>query len=145
MSFGDADYAGKPKNDAAGNVSRRGGTGSGLKVAAGPDREAPAAGLDAVGLTTEASSRAHYHPGAEPMKIKMVVERCTGRLRGAQIVGGTGSGKRIDVLAAALWNSMAVAEVAGMDLSNHRALSLVADQVGDVGDPGGHSPSQWRT
>jgi hypothetical protein len=32
----------------------------------------------------------------------MVVERGSGRLLGAQIVGGTGAGKRIDVLATAL-------------------------------------------
>lgn len=66
------------------------------------EREAMVAGLDAIGLITEASSRAHYYPGAEPMKIKMVVKRGSGRLLGAQIVGGTGAGKRIDVLATAL-------------------------------------------
>ena len=81
------------------------------------EREAAAAGIVAKGVTTEAPSRAHYYPGAQPMKIKMVVERGTGRLLGAQIVGGADAGKRIDVLATALWNGMTVAEVAGMDLS----------------------------
>ena len=49
------------------------------------DREAMVAGLDAIGVITEASSRAHYYPGAAPMKIKMVVERGSGRLLGAQM------------------------------------------------------------
>jgi NADPH-dependent 2,4-dienoyl-CoA reductase/sulfur reductase-like enzyme len=93
------------------------------------EREAKAAGLDAIGVSTEASSRAHYYPGAQPMKIKMVVERGTGRLLGAQIVGGTDSGKRIDVLATALWNNMTVAEVAGMDLSYAPPFSPVWDPV----------------
>jgi len=93
------------------------------------EREAKAAGLDAIGVTTEVSSRAHYYPGAEPMKIKMVVERGSGRLLGAQIVGGTGAGKRIDVLATALWNGMTVAEVAGMDLSYAPPFSPVWDPV----------------
>ena len=93
------------------------------------EREAKAAGLDAIAATTEASSRAHYYPGAEPMKIKMVVERGTGRLLGAQIVGGAGAGKRIDVLATALWNGMTVAEVAGMDLSYAPPFSPVWDPV----------------
>jgi NADPH-dependent 2,4-dienoyl-CoA reductase/sulfur reductase-like enzyme len=93
------------------------------------EQEAKAAGRDAIGVTTEASSRANYYPGAEPMKIKMVVERGTGRLLGAQIVGGTGSGKRIDVLATALWNNMTVAEVAGMDLSYAPPFSPVWDPV----------------
>jgi NADPH-dependent 2,4-dienoyl-CoA reductase/sulfur reductase-like enzyme len=93
------------------------------------EREAAAAGLDAIGVTTEASSRAHYYPGAQPMKIKMVVERGGGRLLGAQIVGGAGAGKRIDVLATALWNRMTAAEVAGMDLSYAPPFSPVWDPV----------------
>jgi len=93
------------------------------------EREAAAAGLAAIGVTTEASSRAHYYPGAQPMKIKLVVERGTGRLLGAQIVGGAEAGKRIDVLATALWNGMTVAEVAGMDLSYAPPFSPVWDPV----------------
>lgn len=93
------------------------------------EREAAAAGFDAIGVTTEASTRAHYYPGAQPMKIKMVAERGTGRLLGAQIVGGTGAGKRIDVLATVLWNEMNVAEVAGMDLSYAPPFAPVWDPV----------------
>lgn len=93
------------------------------------EREAAAAGLAAIGVTTEAASRAHYYPGAQPVKIKMVVERGTGRLLGAQIVGGADAGKRIDVLATALWNAMTVAEVARMDLSYAPPFSPVWDPV----------------
>jgi NADPH-dependent 2,4-dienoyl-CoA reductase/sulfur reductase-like enzyme len=93
------------------------------------EREAAAAGFDALGVTTEASSRAHYYPGAQPMKIKLVVERGTGRLLGAQIVGGADAGKRIDVLATALWNRMTVVEVAGMDLAYAPPFSPVWDPV----------------
>ena len=81
------------------------------------EAEAGAAGFDAVGVITEASSRARYYPGAQRMRIKIVAERRTGRLLGAQIVGGEGAGKRIDVLATALWNGMTVEAVGGMDLS----------------------------
>ena len=68
-------------------------------------------------MTTESSSRAGYYPGAQSMHIKIVAERQTGRLLGAQIVGGEDAGKRIDVLATALWNGMTVQAVGGMDLS----------------------------
>ena len=94
-----------------------------------PNAEAGAAGFDAVGVTTEASSRAHYYPGAQPMRIKIVAERRTGRLLGAQIVGGEGAGKRIDVLATALWNDMTVEAVGGMDLSYAPPFSPVWDPV----------------
>ena len=93
------------------------------------EAEAGAAGFDAIGVTTEASSRAHYYPGALPMRIKIVAERRTGRLLGAQIVGGEGAGKRIDVLATALWNNMTVEAVGGMDLSYAPPFSPVWDPV----------------
>ena len=93
------------------------------------EREAAAAGLDAFAVTTEALNRAHYYPGAQPMQIKLVAERGTGRLLGAQIVGGEGAGKRIDVFATALWNDMRVAELGGMDLSYAPPFSPVWDPV----------------
>ena len=93
------------------------------------EREAAAAGLDAFGVTTEAPNRAHYYPGAQVMHIKIVAERRTGRLLGAQIVGGEGAGKRIDVLATALWNGMTVNEIGGMDLSYAPPFSPVWDPV----------------
>lgn len=93
------------------------------------EREAAAAGFNAMGVATESSSRAHCYAGAQPMKIKLVVARATGRLLGAQIVGGAGAGKRIDVLATALWNRMTVEEVAGMDLSYAPPFSPVWDPV----------------
>jgi NADPH-dependent 2,4-dienoyl-CoA reductase/sulfur reductase-like enzyme len=93
------------------------------------EREAAAAGLDAYAVTTEASSRAGYYPGAQSMRIKIVAERQTGRLLGAQIVGGEAAGKRIDVLATALWNGMTVQEMGGMDLSYAPPFSPVWDPV----------------
>ena len=93
------------------------------------EREAEAAGLDAFGVITEAPSRAHYYPGGQSMRIKIVAERQTGRLLGAQIVGGQGAGKRIDVLATALWNKMSLDEVGGMDLSYAPPFSPVWDPV----------------
>jgi len=93
------------------------------------EREARTAGFEAVGVITEAPSRAHYYPGAQAMRIKIVAERGTGRLLGAQIVGGEGAGKRIDVLATALWNDMTVGEAGGMDLSYAPPFSPVWDPV----------------
>lgn len=93
------------------------------------EREAAAAGLDAYATITEASSRAHYYPGAQPMRVKLVAERGSGRLLGAQIVGGAEAGKRIDVLATALWNRMTVQEIGEMDLSYAPPFSPVWDPV----------------
>jgi NADPH-dependent 2,4-dienoyl-CoA reductase/sulfur reductase-like enzyme len=93
------------------------------------EREAAAARLDAFAVTTEALNRAHYYPGGQSMQIKVVAERGTGRLLGAQIVGGEDAGKRIDVFATALWNGMSVVELGGMDLSYAPPFSPVWDPV----------------
>ncbi len=81
------------------------------------EREAAAAGFDAVAVSIDATTRAGYYPGAAPIRVRVVAERGTGRLLGAQIVGEEGAAKRVDVLAAAIWNDMTVDEVASMDLS----------------------------
>jgi NADPH-dependent 2,4-dienoyl-CoA reductase/sulfur reductase-like enzyme len=81
------------------------------------EREAAAAGFDAVATSVDTTSRAGYYPGAAPIRVRVVAELGTGRLLGAQIVGEEGAAKRVDVLAAAIWNDMTVDDVASMDLS----------------------------
>lgn len=79
--------------------------------------EATAAGFDADASTIESTSRASYFPGSAPIHVRVIVERPSGRLLGAQIVGEEGAAKRIDILATAIWNEMTVEEVASLDLS----------------------------
>ena len=61
--------------------------------------------------------------------MKLVVERRTGRLLGAQVVGREGAAKRIDTLAVALWNRMTVEDVAMLDLGYAPPFSPVWDPV----------------
>ena len=68
------------------------------------EREAEAAGFTAFATTIEGTSRAGYYPEPAPLRVKVVTETGTGRLLGAQIVGQEGAAKRIDVLAACIWN-----------------------------------------
>jgi len=92
-------------------------------------REIEQAGLDADTTTLESTTRAGYFPGAESIVTKLLHERVTGRLLGAQIVGGRGSAKRIDVLATALWNEMTVSDLADVDLSYAPPFSPTLDPV----------------
>jgi len=79
--------------------------------------EAAAAGFATETVVVESTTRAGYYPDAAPITTKLIVERHSGRLLGAQIVGREGAAKRIDVLALALWNEMTVAELVNVDLS----------------------------
>ncbi len=92
-------------------------------------REAEAAGLRAVVTSVTAGTRAHYYPDSTDMTVLLVVEEDTGRLLGGQIVGGPGAGKRIDTLAAALWNGMLVEDLVQMDLAYAPPFSPVWDPV----------------
>jgi NADPH-dependent 2,4-dienoyl-CoA reductase/sulfur reductase-like enzyme len=79
--------------------------------------------------TIEGSTRAGYYPGTEEIAVKLVTEAGSGRLLGAQVVGGPGSGKRIDVLATAIWAGMTAEDLAGSDLSYAPPFSPAYDPV----------------
>jgi len=51
------------------------------------------------------------------------------RRRADQVVGGPGSGKRIDVLATAIWAGMTAEELSGVDLSYAPPFSPTYDPV----------------
>ncbi|PPK96155.1 NADPH-dependent 2,4-dienoyl-CoA reductase/sulfur reductase-like enzyme [Kineococcus xinjiangensis] len=91
--------------------------------------EAQEAGFSFVTASVDSTTRAGYFPGAEPIRIKMIAERRSGRLLGAQIVGRAGSAKRIDTLAVCIWEGMGVEEVLSLDLSYAPPFSPVWDPV----------------
>jgi NADPH-dependent 2,4-dienoyl-CoA reductase/sulfur reductase-like enzyme len=93
------------------------------------EKEARTAGFAFVTATVESTSRAGYYPGAASMVIKMIAEKRTGLLLGAQIVGRNEAAKRIDSLAIALWNRMTVEEMTALDLSYAPPFSPVWDPV----------------
>ncbi|MBD2895464.1 NADH peroxidase [Actinomadura sp. RB99] len=93
------------------------------------EREAAAAGFDALSVVVESTTRAGYHPGATAMKTKLIAERRSGRLLGGQIVGEENAAKRVDGLAIALWHGMTVEEMTGLDLGYAPPFSPVWDPV----------------
>ncbi len=93
------------------------------------EAEAEAAGYCFVTAHVDSTTRAGYFPGAKPIRVKLLAEKRSGRLLGAQIVGREGAAKRIDVLATAIWNEMSVDEVLGLDLSYAPPFAPVWDPV----------------
>jgi NADPH-dependent 2,4-dienoyl-CoA reductase/sulfur reductase-like enzyme len=91
--------------------------------------EAERAGLDAVASRIESTTASGYFPGAAPITVKLIVERGSGRLLGAQIVGGPGAGKRIDTCATAITAGFTVQQVMELDLAYAPPLSSVWDPV----------------
>jgi rhodanese-related sulfurtransferase len=73
--------------------------------------------LDAAVLYMPGQSHAGYYPGAKPLLLKLVYETPSGRILGAQAVGGDGADKRIDVIATAIQGGMTVEDLEHLDLS----------------------------
>lgn len=93
------------------------------------ERAARDAGIDAFPTQIEATSRAGYYPGTQPIHVRILTERESGRLLGAQIVGREGAAKRIDVLAVCIWNGMTVEEMISLDLGYAPPFSPLWDPV----------------
>lgn len=93
------------------------------------EHEARALGYECVTASADSTTRAGYFPGSAPIRVKMIAERRSGLLLGAQIVGREGAAKRIDVCATAIWSAMTVEEVLGLDLSYAPPFSPVWDPV----------------
>ena len=93
------------------------------------EAEAAALGLGWESARITSTTRAGYLPGAGDITVKMLAERGSGRLLGAQLVGKEGAAKRIDVVATAVTRGMTVEEVVDLDLSYAPPFSPVWDPV----------------
>lgn len=93
------------------------------------EREAAALGIPYYVSVTHSLDHAGYYPGAALMHMKLVVEKETGRLLGAQIVGERGVDKRIDVIATALYARLKVTDLENLDLAYAPQFSAAKDPV----------------
>lgn len=78
--------------------------------------EAEEAGFDAVCATIEARSTAGYYPGGREVFLKLVADRESGRVLGAEAVGGNAD-KLIDVCATAIWGGLTYRDLMNLDLA----------------------------
>ena len=97
------------------------------------ETNAKKAGLDADKLFLSPMNHAGYYPGGETMTMKIVFEKETWRLLGAQIVGGAGVDKRIDVLATAIQNRMDVRDLQTLQLAYAPPYGSAKDAVNMAG------------
>ena len=94
---------------------------------------ARAAGLAYDKVYLSPMGHAGYYPGGEVMTMKVLFEKGTNRLLGAQIVGGAGADKRLDVLATALRAGVSVLELKDLDLAYAPPYSSAKDPVNMAG------------
>lgn len=94
---------------------------------------AKAAHMDYERVVLSPSSHAGYYPGGRVMTMKVLYEKETLKILGAQIVGYEGVDKRIDVLATAIRAGMKATELAELDLAYAPPYSSAKDPVNMAG------------
>jgi NADH oxidase (H2O2-forming) len=86
-------------------------------------------GIEVVTGAISSKTKADYYPGALPVKVKLVVEKESQRLIGAQIVGGEEVTQRINALSFAIQKSMTVRELAKADTAYAPPLNETWDPM----------------
>jgi NADPH-dependent 2,4-dienoyl-CoA reductase/sulfur reductase-like enzyme len=71
--------------------------------------------LETISGTISSKTKAEYYPGALPIRVKLVVEKESQRLIGAQIIGGEEVTQRINAISFAIQKQMTVRELAKAD------------------------------
>ncbi|OQY10043.1 MAG: hypothetical protein B6I29_02260 [Marinitoga sp. 4572_148] len=89
-------------------------------------QEARDKGFDAEAVFIKSGSRAHYYKGSKKLKIKLVFERKTGRILGAQFVGGE-IHPRLNTITSLLYTNGTVDQLRNMDLAYSPPFSPVWD------------------
>ena len=97
------------------------------------ERTAKQAGIDYDKVYLSPASHASYYPGGKVMTMKVIFEKKTYKLLGAQIIGYDGVDKRIDVLATAMYADITALQLKELDLSYAPPYSSAKDPVNMAG------------
>ncbi len=97
------------------------------------EKAAKDAGIDYERVVLSPASHAGYYPGAKVMTMKVVYEKNTLRILGAQIVGYDGVDKRLDVIATAISAGLKADMLKDLDLAYAPPYSSAKDPVNMAG------------
>ena len=97
------------------------------------EQQAKANGIEYEKVILTQNSHAGYYPGSTAMTIKLIFEKATYKILGAQIVGYDGVDKRIDVIATAIKAGMKADELKDLDLAYAPPYSSAKDPVNMAG------------
>ena len=97
------------------------------------EQAARKAGIECDKVYLSPASHAGYYPGGRLLNMKVLFEKNTYRLLGAQIVGSEGVDKRIDVLATAIRAGLTALDLKDLDLAYAPPYSSAKDPVNMAG------------
>lgn len=97
------------------------------------EKTAKAAGIDYDKVILSPADHAGYYPGGSTMTMKVIFEKGSDKLLGAQIAGYNGVDKRIDVLATAMYAGVKASDLKELDLAYAPPFSSAKDPVNMAG------------
>ena len=97
------------------------------------EKAARAQGYDCDKIFTYSANHASYYPGSTMLSLKVLFERATGRILGAQAVGFDGVDKRMDVLATAMRFGARVQDLTRLELCYAPPFGSAKDPVNMAG------------
>ena len=97
------------------------------------EQQAKASGIEYEKVILTQNSHAGYYPNATAMTVKLLFEKETYKILGAQIVGYDGVDKRIDVIATAIRAGMKANELKDLELAYAPPYSSAKDPVNMAG------------
>ncbi|RLA93539.1 MAG: pyridine nucleotide-disulfide oxidoreductase, partial [Deltaproteobacteria bacterium] len=93
------------------------------------EKDARSEGMDVETVICPGQDRPHYYPGRANIIVKLVAEKKTGKLLGAQIIGPGDVAKRIDIVVTALSLGATVEQIASLDLAYAPPYSPAMDNI----------------
>lgn len=97
------------------------------------EQTAKKSGIDCDKVYLSPANHAGYYPGSKLMTMKVLFEKETYKLLGAQIIGYDGADKRIDVLATAMHAGLTALQLKDLDLAYAPPYSSAKDPVNMAG------------
>ena len=101
------------------------------------ERQANKLGIKPEIIHLHPGSHAGYYPGSERVSLKVLFDKATGKILGAQGVGLDGIDKRIDIIATAIYAGLKIQDLMNLELAYAPAFGSAKDainQAGYVGD-----------
>ena len=81
------------------------------------ETEARACGFNPVTAIVKSSTKAGYYPGGEDISVKLIADKKSGKVLGAQAVGASSVDKAIDSAAASLMGGLDISDLTAIDLA----------------------------
>lgn len=88
------------------------------------ERDARKAGMDIENILVPATDKAHYYPGNKPIITKLIADKATHKILGAQVIGTGVVDKPIDTIATAMTFNAKIEDLTKLDLAYAPPFSM---------------------